>query len=60
MLNPNKVRANLILTIGDGVVAEWCEQMLGASASPSGSHPTDQARSGLGAPRFDPSRKSGE
>lgn len=31
-------------------------QPLGASASPSGSHPSDQAPAGLGAPRFDPSR----
>lgn len=31
-------------------------QGMGASATPSGSHPSDQARSGLGAPHFDPSR----
>jgi hypothetical protein len=31
---------------------------LGASAdAETGSHPTDQARSGLGAPRFDPARR---
>jgi hypothetical protein len=54
-------RANLILVIANGEVGDWCERMLGASASPSGSRASRRTNLRCSAPTgFDPSRKVGE